>query len=148
MTDKRASVESVMHCADKLARACADFSAGAVSGLSSILPLRDDRKECRAALRSEVTRLAGQSPDEGWRDIATAPDETPIWLADADGFVWIGERCFEGDGWLWGNCYLSVYPKVDKTWGSSDCQIDDDYQPIYWQPLPSLALPSAPTKKD
>ncbi len=75
-------------------------------------------------------------PPEGWLPIETAPDETPVWLVSEGGNIWIGERCWDGDGWMWGNCYLSIYQRADHTWASSDCEVDDDYQPVKWMPLP------------
>lgn len=78
-----------------------------------------------------------QGLSEAWLPIESAPDETPVWLLSAAGDIWIGERNFNGDGWLWGNCYMTVYLRGDGTWGSSDCQEDDDYQPTHWMPLPA-----------
>lgn len=75
-------------------------------------------------------------PCAGWLPIETAPDATPVWLVSEGGNIWIGERCWDGDGWMWGNCYLSIYQRADHTWASSDCEVDDDYQPVKWIPLP------------
>jgi hypothetical protein len=80
---------------------------------------------------------ASTAPSDGWRPIETAPKETPVWLVSKDGSIWIGEHCYEGDGWLWGNCYMSVYQRADDSWGRSDCNVDDDYQPTHWMPLPA-----------
>jgi hypothetical protein len=71
-----------------------------------------------------------------WQPIETAPQERPVWLVSKDGGIWIGEHCYEGDGWLWGNCYMAVYQRGDGSWASSDCQVDDDYQPTHWMELP------------
>lgn len=79
----------------------------------------------------------------GWQPIESAPDETPVWLCE-NGTIWIGERVFDGDGWLWGNTYMAVYQHPDGTWASSDNDVDDNYQPTHWQPLP--APPSAQEK--
>lgn len=100
----------------------------------------DYMRDLYARMLSAVPSKAGSSvhlvPCAGWLPIETAPDETPVWLVSEGGNIWIGERCWDGDGWMWGNCYLSIYQRADHTWASSDCEVDDDYQPVKWMPLP------------
>ena len=95
------------------------------------------------SIAAELRRLhAGME----WQPIETAPDETPVWLADADGYVWIGERRYDSDGWLWGNCYMRAYLNTERQWQSMDNEVDDDYQPVLWMHLPS-APPRAKGEK-
>ena len=84
-----------------------------------------------------MTKKKKPAPASGWQPIETAPDETPVWLTDASGNIWIGERGYDGDCWMWGNTYMAVYQRTDGTWASSDNEWDDDYQPTHWQPLPA-----------
>lgn len=87
-----------------------------------------------AALATRQPALAGGA----WIPVSSGrlPDfDTPVWLADAKN-VWVGGRCDDSDGWLWGNCYGSQYI-VDGKWKAIDFELDDDYQPTYWQALPA-----------
>jgi hypothetical protein len=60
--------------------------------------------------------------------------DIPVWLACGDN-LFIGCRNDDGDGWLWCNCYGSMY--WDKTkWSSFDADADD-YLPTHWMPLPT-----------
>lgn len=71
-----------------------------------------------------------------WRTIETAPPEdTPIWLYE-DGRIWIGTYIYEGEGWMFTNCYGSQFWDGSK-WDCSDAELDDDYRPTHWMPLPS-----------
>ena len=101
-----------------------------------------------AHIAGATCALRGAQKESGWLPIETAPDETPVWLVDAEGAVWIGERAYVGEdgGWLWGNCYMAVYQRGDCSWASSSNEIDDDYQPIAWQPLPSPPTPEGEAK--
>lgn len=87
-----------------------------------------------------MTKKKKPAPASGWRPIETAPNETPVWLTDASGSIWIGERGYDSDGWLWGNTYMAVYQRTDGTWASSSNEWDDDYQPTHWQPLPAPSI--------
>lgn len=61
--------------------------------------------------------------------------DIPVWLACGDN-LFIGSRCDDGDGWLWCNCYGSMYwDKTKGKWASFDAEADD-YSPTHWMPLP------------
>ena len=61
-----------------------------------------------------------------------------LWLYDANkGTVWIGGRAeADDDEWLWGNSYGSIWHNGE--YWSGDMEIDHDYQPTHWLPLPEL----------
>ncbi len=85
----------------------------------------------------EAMQECAAQDSHGWQPIETAPDETPVWLCDASGAVWIGEYAYDGNGWYWTNTYMAVYYRQDGTWASSSADWDDDYQPTRWMPLPT-----------
>jgi hypothetical protein len=66
------------------------------------------------------------------------PFDLPVWIHLPGGQIIIGERSNSTDGWLWGNCYGNAYFH-DGAWVSNECEIDDDYEPTHWQPLPQPA---------
>lgn len=67
------------------------------------------------------------------------PDfDVPVWLYE-DGDAYIGCRVDDSDGWLWAKCYLMPY--IDSStgaWKLVDAEVDDDYMPTLWQPLPDV----------
>lgn len=86
---------------------------------------------------------------DGWRAIADELPEfgVPVWLHE-DGHIFVGERSDDSDGWLWANCYDSFgYDKNANRWNSYSAEVDDDYQPSHWMPLPNPPSPS-PKGKD
>lgn len=57
-----------------------------------------------------------------------------VWLKD-ENKIWIGCRdMIDADHWLFGNSYNSFWHDGER-W-VCDNEIDDDYQPKYWLPLP------------
>lgn len=67
-------------------------------------------------------------------------------LPEFDQPVWfypqgiIGCRCDCGDeGYLWGNSYGMFWRGKDNVW-QCDGEVDDDYQPTHWMPLPRMVL--------
>lgn len=95
-------------------------------------------------MRTEATpREVGLSEGLGaWVPVGSRlPDlDMPVWLYLPDGpRIVQGCRTEDSDGWYWANCYSSAY--FDPTheggkWRSLDAEMDDDYQPSLWQPLP------------
>ncbi len=61
--------------------------------------------------------------------------DAPVWLYEG-GIAYIGCRTDGGEGWLWAKCYFMPYLSQSGTWTLVDADIDDDYQPTLWQPLP------------
>jgi hypothetical protein len=73
-----------------------------------------------------------------WQPIETAPNETPVWLWDGSN-IFIGERVFadDDDGWLWGRvAWNPWYDTAAREWKSDDTEVDADYRPTHWTPLP------------
>lgn len=66
--------------------------------------------------------------------------DVPVWLYLPDGpRIVQGCRTDGSEGWCWANCYSSAY--FDPTyeggmWRAHDAELDEDYQPSLWQPLP------------
>lgn len=82
-----------------------------------------------------------------WIDVKdrTPEEGVPVWCLDAVGGIFIGGYVYE-DGWLWGNCYFSVYHSLKDgkwIWCANDCEVDDDYQVLKW-----MELPAPPTAAD
>lgn len=71
---------------------------------------------------------------KSWNPIESAPRETPIWLALADGNVMLGECVFADDAWYWAAGYGPWLGK-DGKWQFTDSDMDD-YSPVAWLPLP------------
>lgn len=61
--------------------------------------------------------------------------DLPVWLYE-DGRAYVGCRVFESDGWLWAKCYSMPHLDAAGAWKTEDAEIDDDYSPTLWQPLP------------
>lgn len=71
-----------------------------------------------------------------WRPIESAPEDTPMWLVDAENTMWVGVHVYvENEGYAWTNCYRD-FDYHNGKWQTSTADWDDDYQPIGWQPLP------------
>lgn len=87
--------------------------------------------------------MTERTPEEslavaGWQAVTVSlPDmDEPVWLYEAGRGMWIGARGDVGDDeWLWGNTYGSHYWDGER-WKCSDNEVDDDYQPTHWRPLP------------
>lgn len=86
-----------------------------------------------------VTQL--ESTLLGWVSIKDRrPDlDVPVWLYEPGRGLWIGGRSDGGDGWLWCDCDGSQYQR-DGKWCARDFNMDDDYQPTMWKPLPSAPV--------
>jgi hypothetical protein len=99
----------------------------------------------RDALRQELEAIRGQEP--GWISAAERQPEldTPVWLFEPGRGMWVGELSYTGDGWLYVNTYGSHYSRPDGTWSSTSNDVDDDYQPTHWKPLP---LPPSPKENN
>lgn len=83
----------------------------------------------------------GSAPCSGSEVWNTITDETTlppldeiVWLWDGQR-VWLGGRADDGDCWLWGNTYGSVWHN-GKKW-DGDLETDDDYKPTHWLRLPN-----------
>lgn len=63
--------------------------------------------------------------------------DLPVWLYE-NGRAYVGCRIFDSDGWLWAKCYSMPYLDKDGTWKMVDAEVDDDYRPTLWQPLPDV----------
>lgn len=61
----------------------------------------------------------------------------PVWLYE-NGSVYVGCRIFDSDGWLWAKCYLLPYVDKSGEWKVVDAEVDDDYNPTLWHPLPEV----------
>lgn len=69
-------------------------------------------------------------------DTARLPDEgVPVWVYE-DGRFYIACRVYDSEGWLWARCYGLPYLDKQGKWQCIDAELDDDYQPTIWQPLP------------
>lgn len=74
----------------------------------------------------------------GWVDINGAlPDMDQIVFLDDGQIVWVGGRSMVSHNeWLWGNTYGNFwYDRKSGLW-AGEIEIDDDYQPLRWHPLP------------
>jgi hypothetical protein len=88
------------------------------------------------ALRASAPIAGAGGESDRWIPVTERLPEmdVPVWLAEA-GDIYVGGRSDSGDGWLWCNCYCSHY-FTDKGWACGDMEMDDDYQPTHWMPLP------------
>lgn len=65
-----------------------------------------------------------------------------VWLYNANTYIpWIGGRAEDDSDdehifWYWGNTYGSFWH--NGVYWSGDIEIDEDYQPTHWMPLPEL----------
>lgn len=57
----------------------------------------------------------------------------PVWLFE-EGRIYMGGRCDDSEGWLWGQAYDEPY--IDNGVWKSELYVDDEYKPTHWQPLP------------
>lgn len=65
------------------------------------------------------------------------PENEPVWISTENG-MFIGAWTYDGEYWLWGNCYHSQYwNSIEHQWESYEIQVDDDYQPTHWMSLPN-----------
>jgi hypothetical protein len=63
------------------------------------------------------------------------PFDVPVWVYE-DGYCYIACRADDSDGWLWAKCYTLPYLDKAGRWQTVDAEIDDEYLPTLWQPLP------------
>ena len=65
------------------------------------------------------------------------PTDIPVWgyLPDKILPILVLCRADTDEGWLWANCYNSQ--EYHHGWTCYEAEIDEDYQPTYWMPLPS-----------
>lgn len=85
--------------------------------------------------------LSRESPCYGaWHSAEELPPlEQIVFLDLGNGSVILGARTDCDDGWLYGNCYGNVWWDGNKWDG--DVEVDDDYQPVRWHPLPLVDAP-------
>jgi hypothetical protein len=100
------------------------------------------------ALRlSEGLGVAAQ-PLPFWVPVASALPamDMPVWLYAPDRGIWVGARLDLGDGWMWGNTYGTHYYAETSgavgAWRCHDNEVDDDYLPTMWMPLPLAPTPN------
>lgn len=56
--------------------------------------------------------------------------------------IFIGCRCDDSDGWLWGRAYsVPHFNSFAENWEPLEVEVDDDYQPTHWMPLPDPPTP-------
>jgi hypothetical protein len=103
---------------------------------------KDDPHEFEAHLTAAPARAAlvqiAPAPT-AWVSVEERLPEfdVPVWMHESGGRIRIGAWCFTGDGSLWTNCYGSeFYSHKLGRWDASDMEMDDDYQPTHWMPLP------------
>ena len=58
--------------------------------------------------------------------------DQPVWLMQ-DRYIWIGAQVDDG---VWSNAYHRMWYNNDLECWECDADLDDDYQPDYWMPLP------------
>jgi hypothetical protein len=72
--------------------------------------------------------------------------DMPVWLYAPDRGIWVGARSDLGEGWMWGNTYGSHYYAETSggvgVWRCHDNEVDEDYQPTMWMPLPVAPTPN------
>lgn len=107
---------------------------------SAIFPGQGQYKDPDHGNSSEESMNTEPSPyvpgASEWQPIETAPHEVPVWLLSEDIGIWIGELGYDGESWLWGNCYFSV-SYAGGEWTAHDSETDDDYRLTHWMPLPA-----------
>ena len=58
-----------------------------------------------------------------------------VWLWDGE-TIWLGGRDDDGDSWLWGNSYGSIWH--NGTGWDGDLETDAEYKPTHWKRLTEL----------
>lgn len=113
----------------------------------NVQPGQDDQgkritdEECKAIAQQVAARLAAKEepqPEAGWVSVKDRlpPLDTPVYMyIEAGNRILTGGRGDGGEGWVWCNCYHSAYFH-NGIWMSSDMEMDDDYEPSHWMPLP------------
>lgn len=90
-------------------------------------------------LLCDECRASGSSPATGsaaWRPITEHEPQCGeiVWLWDGVS-IWIGGRdMVDGEYWLWGKCY--GLPWFDGVKWEGEPEMDDDYLPKHYMPLP------------
>ena len=81
-------------------------------------------------------------------NVSLPPLDSPVWLHEPGRGIWIGARADMGDGWLWGNPYGSHFYAESTsgkgTWRFAENQVDEDYRPTSWAPLPTAPCAASP----
>ena len=69
------------------------------------------------------------------------PLDLPVWLWFGQGKLQnliIGCRALNGGDWFWCNCYGAQWWDAKRgQWDAGDAEMDDDYKPTHWLPLPT-----------
>lgn len=125
------AMHTIIQCKEKennyLSKARYDHSAERVAHLEAMI---ESEKEMNHILSNER--------GSGWNRIDTMlPDiDQVVWLYDGK-MVWVGSRSYmDSEYWFWGNSYGSFWHNGEN-W-DADCEVDDDYKPTHWKPLPIL----------
>lgn len=62
------------------------------------------------------------------------PLDEPVWIFEPPDRIYVGCRSDSGDGWLWCDCYYTIWFDGDK-WHAGDAE-EEDINPVAWMPLP------------
>lgn len=118
-----------------------DNSTDQYPELATKLVRQSDHLAALDAERAKVPQWV--SVDERLPDI-----DVPVWLYEPGRGAWVGCRSDSGEGWLWGNTYGNHSLRADGSWSAWGHEVDDDYRPTFWQPLPALPPAPAPQGDD
>lgn len=98
-----------------------------------------DIEAVESAMANAAKAKSSCAAPAGWE--AVCDDNLPpldeiVWLWDGKR-IWLGGRADvpDGEGWLWGNTYGSIWRRKDCEW-EGDLETDDDYKPTHWMRLP------------
>ena len=101
--------------------------------------------------KPEASQVTEEQVVVGWIPCdERLPDfDVPVWLFDPEFGPFIGGRCDDGDGWLWANSLGTIWWNKRKAAWDADLEMDDDYHPTHWMPLPNPPSPNArPVRTD
>lgn len=94
-------------------------------------------------MSSEGAAVGAAGPDDGlgtWVPIGQRLPGigVPVWLYNEDAHVFIGYLVNDSDGCLWARC--TAQPNLDSlgVWQSTGGEIDEECEPMLWQPLPDV----------
>lgn len=74
------------------------------------------------------------SVNERLPELIEGEDYSANVLAVENGVLRVMAYCYlpgEDGGFIWGNCYGDI---------DGDCEVDDEYEPTHWMPLPELPI--------